>query len=270
MNVLFIGDVFGKQGRKALNAFLPKIIKGKKIDFTIVNVENCTHGRSINKKHYKFLKTLGIDVFTFGNHTWENPEIYEILTNSDIVRPLNIKNNLREARIGKGSRIYKVKNIKIRVTNMLGLSANCKNMQTNPFLLMDEFLNEIKNEKTIHIIDFHTNATSEKNAYLLAYANKVSAIIGTHTHIQTADNKIYKKTAYITDAGMTGPSEGIIGAMPQTILDMYRQKVIHFKLDPDISKYQINGVIIKFDNKTLIPKKIERVNLIEGDKYNGK
>jgi len=98
---------------------------------------------------------------------------------------------------------------------------------------------------------------------LIAYNSKVSAILGTHTHVQTSDEKILNQTAYITDVGMTGPSCGIIGANPTTILQMFREQVLHFKLDPDKSSYQINAVLLTFDNKTNLPKSIERINLIQ-------
>jgi len=263
MKILFIGDIFAKQGRKAINALLPALVKKHKVDFVIVNAENCTHGRSLNIRHYLFLKSIGVNFFTFGNHTWDNEQIYDILKNDDTIRPLNIKSNLYQAKVGEGSRVIKIKNKKIRITNLLGLSAACKNMQTNPFLLLDEKLNDWKGKQDIHIIDFHANSTSEKNAMLAAYNSKVSAILGTHSHVQTADARIYNNTAYITDVGMTGPSNGIIGAQPKTILQMYRGEVLHFKLDPDKSSYQLNAVLLTFDNKTNKPKSIKRIYLIQ-------
>lgn len=132
---------------------------------------------------------------------------------------------------------------------------------TGDLLLQKKYKN--KGTHDIHIVDFHTNATSEKNAYLATYAGQISAILGTHTHVQTADEKIYKNTAYITDTGMSGPSNGIIGAAPKTIIQMYREQVLHFKLDPDTSKYQFNAVLINFNNKTNLPTSIKRINLIE-------
>ncbi len=273
MKILFIGDVFGKQGRKAINNFLPKLKRKNKIDFVIANVENCTHGRSINLRHYKFLKSLGINVFTFGNHTWENSEVLEVLKFKDTVRPINIDSSFKFSNIGLGSRIYQVKNKKIRVTNLLGLDGNKQNknfgskyIRLNPFKFMDIFLESIKGKQDIHIVDYHANSTSEKNAFFCAFKGKVSAILCTHTHIQTADEKIKDNTGYITDVGMTGASDGIIGAKPETIIDMYREKVLHFKLEPDKSKYQLNGVILDFNQRNNKIKSIKRIFLIEGDK----
>lgn len=262
MKILFIGDIFAKAGRKAIAEFLPKLIIDEQIDLVIANAENCTHGRSLNSRHYKYLKLLGVDVFTFGNHTWDNGVLYEIINNNDIVRPLNIKQNTKEGKEGVGSRVVEVKNKKIRITNLLGISASCRGLQTNPFLEMEKLLEQTNDKQDIHIVDFHANATSEKNAFLAAFVGRISALVGTHTHVQTADEKIYKNTAYITDVGMTGPSEGIIGASPKTIIQMYKEEVEHFKLDPDTSNGQLNAVIITFDDKTNQPIFIERVNKI--------
>ena len=173
------------------------------------------------------------------------------------VRPINIKSALHQAKTGVGTRVVRVKGKRVRITNVLGLSSSAKNVQTNPFLFMDKFLKEIKGKQDIHIVDFHTNATSEKNAFFVAYKSKVSAIVGTHTHVQTADEIIKDNTAYITDVGMTGPAHGIIGADPTTILQMFREQVLHFKLDPDKSKYQFCAVLLTFNDKTNKPTAIE-------------
>lgn len=266
MKVLFIGDIFSKTGRKAIAAELPNLKKKYHIDFTIANAENATHGRSVNIKHYTYLRSLGIDCFTFGNHTWDNEQTFDVLNQSDCVRPINLKPKSYLNKYGVGTRVFKVKNKLIRVTNVLGISANAKNAQTNPFLYMDEFLKDKNNKADIHIIDFHTNATSEKNAFLMAYKNKVSAIIGTHTHVQTADERIVDNTAYITDAGMTGPADGIIGTQPKTILQMFRNEILHFKLDPEEGRYQFCGVIIDFNNKTNKPKSIKRIYIYQNQK----
>ncbi len=265
MKILIIGDVFSKSGRKAIANELPQLIKKEKIDFTIANVENCTHGRSINLRHYLYLKSLGVNFFTFGNHTWEQEQIYDILNQEDTVRPLNIKSDHVYSKYGVGSRVVKIKNRKIRITNLLGSSVNMKNIQSNPFLCLDQFLVDHKKElaKEIHIIDLHANATSEKNAFVCAYKNKVSAIVGTHTHVQTADERIVGKTAYITDIGMTGPHEGVIGTDPTTVLEMYRGQRVNFKLDPLEGKYQFCAVLLTFKSDSIYPNKIKRIYLVQ-------
>ncbi|MDR2821474.1 MAG: YmdB family metallophosphoesterase, partial [Mycoplasmataceae bacterium] len=133
--------------------------------------------------------------------------------------------------------------------------------QTNPFLTLK---NVIENDSSdIHIIDFHCETTSEKNALLLSFAGSVGAILGTHTHIQTNDNKIYNGTAYITDVGMTGGSEGIIGAEAAPILEVFHQRTEHFKMSPSNTKYQLNAVVLTFDDITNRATNIEKITILQ-------
>ena len=136
----------------------------------------------------------------------------------------------------------------------------CHDIQTNPFIKLEEVLN-IDNSN-IHIVDFHAETTSEKNAFLQYFAGKVSAIFGTHTHIQSGDERIYKNTAYITDVGMTGPSEGVIGANPETIIKMFKGESERFKLSPDTSNYQFNAIQVEFNDQNK-PISIERIFIRE-------
>jgi calcineurin-like phosphoesterase len=134
-------------------------------------------------------------------------------------------------------------------------------IQTNPFLTLK---NVIENDSSdIHIIDFHCETTSEKNALLLSFAGSVSAILGTHTHIQTNDNKIYNGTAYITDVGMTGGSEGVIGAEASPILDVFNARAERFKMSPSNSKYQLNAVVLTFDDNTNRATNIEKISILQ-------
>jgi metallophosphoesterase (TIGR00282 family) len=174
---------------------------------------------------------------------------------------LNLKKDTIQNKHGVGSLVVNVKGKKVRITNLLGNTLQVHDLQENPFPLFKDFLKT--NKADIHIVDFHTETTSEKNAFLLTFAKQVSAIIGTHTHVQTADEKIYQNTAYITDTGMTGPAFGIIGAKPDSILDMFMGKSQRFRLEPDNGVYQFNGVILSFDDKTSVVKKITRVNILE-------
>jgi calcineurin-like phosphoesterase len=134
-------------------------------------------------------------------------------------------------------------------------------LQTNPFVCFNEIIENDKSD--IHIVDFHCETTSEKNAFLLTFASKVNTIVCTHTHVQTADERIYKNTAYISDVGMTGGINGVIGAKPETILDMFQNRTTKFKLDPQDGKYQFNAVIIEIDNKNNLPIAIERISIVE-------
>ena len=261
MKLFFIGDIFGEKGKEAIKKELPNLIKKHSIDLVVANAENCTNGRSLSVSDYEFLSKYGIQYFTFGNHTWYLDEIKEVLKNKNTIRPVNLKPLSEESKYGVGSLEFTHKNKKIRITNLLGNTVFCHEIQTNPFTKLDEILNI--NNSNIHIVDFHAETTSEKNAFLQYFAGKVSAVLGTHTHIQSADERIYKNTAYITDVGMTGPSEGVIGANPETIIKMFKGESERFRLSPDISNYQLNGVIIEFDNLTNKPIKIERIFIRE-------
>jgi metallophosphoesterase (TIGR00282 family) len=261
MKILFIGDIFGRAGRKAIKSELPSLIKDKQIDCVIANAENATHGRSLSIKHYNELMNSGINYFTFGNHTWHLDEVKEVLNKDNVIRPLNLNPDIPEAKLGKGSIVFKINNKSIRLTNLLGNTVECHKMQTNPFPFFEKFLQQ--NQADIHVVDFHTETTSEKNAFLLTFANKVNAILGTHTHVQSADEKIYRNTAYITDVGMTGGSLGIIGAEPETILKVFMGTEKYFRLSPSHSKYQFNAVLLDFDDKTNVVKSIERVFIYE-------
>ncbi len=261
MRILFIGDIFAKAGRSAVIENLPKIIKEEKIDLVIANAENATHGRSITQDHYNDLINVGVDMITMGNHTWDIPTIYDVLANNDkIIRPLNVDVNSKEAKSGFGSIVYSINDKKVRITNLMSMQCSARATITNPFLVLEEVLKMSKDEQ-IHIVDFHAETTSEKNAFLIAFAGRVSAIIGTHTHIQTADEKIYKGTAFITDVGMCGAKESVIGAKPDEIVDVFKGNQTRFHLEPAKGDYQFNSVIMEFDDTTNKPVKIWRYNI---------
>ncbi len=265
MRILFIGDIFAKTGRRAVATELPNLRKDKKIDFVIANGENCTHGKGMIWKHYHELKDAGIDFFTMGNHTWAKPEIFEILkSQNDIIRPYNIKQMHEYAMCGVGSRVVTIKGKQVRITNLLGQTVACWDIQTNPFVALQEI---IKNDDSdIHFVDMHTETTSEKNAFLMQFNGQVATLVGTHTHIQSADERIYNNTAYLSDAGMTGPHNGIIGAKPEAVLKRFWNPNERFILEEAKGPYQLNGVIIEYDDVTNIPIKIERVNIVENNK----
>lgn len=260
MRILFIGDIFAKSGRKSLTENLAKIIKKEKINFVIANAENATHGRSLSQAHYDELIKSGVNVITMGNHTWDTTEVFDVLNkNPKIVRPLNLDNATKESHYGVGSKVFTAGKKKIRVSNLMSTQCSARATLTNPFVVCEQLLKKVK--EPIHIIDFHAETTSEKNAFLMSFAGKVSAIIGTHTHVQTADEKIYKGTAFITDAGMCGAKESIIGAKPDEIVNMFKGKAPRFHLEPAKGTYQFNSVIIEINDSTNKPTKIWRYNI---------
>lgn len=259
--ILFIGDIFAKAGRNACLEQIPLLKKQYKIDFVIANAENCTHGRSLSLEHYQQLLNCGIDAFTMGNHTYDHMYAFETLKEADkIVRPLNINSSTKEAKIGCGSKVFVCKKRKICVTNLVSTQCFNRFKTTNPFQVFENLLKNQKAKYDLHIVDFHAETTSEKKAFLLSFANKVSAIIGTHTHVQTSDAQIYKNTFFITDVGMTGPKESIIGAKPNDIIELFYGKRTRFCMEPAIGNYQFNAVLMTFskDNK---PKQIKAISL---------
>lgn len=207
MNILAVGDIVGKIGFNKLKAELPNLVKKYKIDFIIVNAENIDEGMGITERHYRDLLALNVDVITMGNHTWAKKEIFKFINEKHIIRPGNYPAGVP----GDGYRIYNCKNKKIAVMNLLG-RVEINVLTENPFLYANRIINKIRNEVDLIIIDFHAGATAEKKAMGYYLDGKANIIYGTHTHIQTADEQILPNgTAYITDIGMTGPKESIIG-----------------------------------------------------------
>ncbi|MCF0217435.1 MAG: TIGR00282 family metallophosphoesterase [Malacoplasma sp.] len=265
MKILFIGDIFGSAGKQAIQKELKNLRKNYQIDFVIANAENCTKGRGLNWKDYDFLVNQKIDFITMGNHTWHKSDIFEILkVKNNIIRPNNLKSELEEAKVGVGTKVVKIKNKSFRITNLLGMSVIVKEMQTNPFIDLEEILKTTP-KTDFHIVDFHCEYTSEKIAFFLNFQNRVDAILCTHTHVQTNDDRIVNKTAYITDVGMTGALNGIIGAKPDSILNMFRGNSPYFKLEEQIGPYQFCAVILSFDETKKEVVKIEKVRIEQND-----
>lgn len=247
MKILYIGDIFGHKGIEAVRLFLSDLKKQNSIDLVIANAENVTNGKSLSWQDYNTLKSLGIDYFSMGNHTWSHPDIYDILTKQkDIVRPYNVVDKFNGH--GKGTITFSCLDKSIRLTNLIGKSIPKFSDSPNPFLTMDYILDNA-DPTDIHIVDFHAEASGEKNALAEYLDGRVSIVVGTHTHVQTADERILKKgTAFITDLGMTGSYEGIIGAKKEPIITKHINDG-PFKLEVDNGKCQISAVLFEIDNK---------------------
>ncbi|WP_031489009.1 TIGR00282 family metallophosphoesterase [Ureaplasma canigenitalium] len=262
MKILMIGDIFSKQGRNAVAKELPKLRERYNLDFVIANAENTTHGRGLCLKHYEELKSAGIDCFTMGNHTWDHKDIFELMkSHNDVIRPYNINKENNYSLYGLGSSIFVIKNKSIRVTNLLGLSVNMKGLQSNPFEALDEIIKF--DESDIHLVDFHAETTSEKNALFMDFAGSVSVIVGTHTHVPTNDARILNHTAYQTDLGMTGPINSVIGADPVDPIARFRNPLKPFILKPSTAKYVFSSTLIEFDDETSHPISIRPIIIYE-------
>lgn len=207
MKILAVGDLVGKAGLKLLETRLEDIIEEEGIDFVIVNAENVADGMGITEKDYKAIMNLSVDIITMGNHTWAKREIFKFINEKRIIRPANYPSTTP----GKGYEIFTVNSKKIAVINLIGrVSINI--LTENPFLTVDKIIQKISKEVDIIVVDMHAEATAEKMALAYYLDGKATVVFGTHTHVQTADERLLEKgTAYITDIGMTGPKNSIIG-----------------------------------------------------------
>ena len=242
MKFLIIGDVYGKPGLQALEYFLPQLKQTYNPHLIIVNAENAANGRGINQAIYKSLMSLGIHVLTMGNHVFANKELETFIDQSNIVRPLNY---LQAP--GKGYHVINFNNKKILVMNALGQAFMNQNVQS-PFLTIEQTLHDIDHD--ISILDIHAEATSEKVALGHYFDGKIDIIFGTHTHVQTHDSRILPQgTYYLTDVGMTGPLNGVIGVKKEIVIDRF---INGYSLpnSVDDGAIQLNGWYIDTQQKT--------------------
>src|SRR3989344_3046732 len=259
LKILFLGDIVGKLARKALAQELSQIKKEHKPDLIIANAENSAHGLGISKKIYDELRTYGIDFMTLGDHAFDKEEASGFLDTekANIIRPYNFPQGVG----GAGESIVEVGSRKILVINLLGrvfmkMDYDC------PFRSLDSILEKHKNEKFAAIIvDMHAEATSEKVAMGWYLDGRVSAVLGTHTHVQTADEKILSGgTAYITDVGMTGPSNSVIGIRKELALEKFLTKMPK-KFEMAGGEGQFNGVVVDIDENSGRANGIKRLQL---------
>lgn len=254
MKILAVGDIVGTAGIKELKRLLPGLIESESIDFTIVNAENSADGFGINQRNFDELVSEDIDVITMGNHTWGKKDIFKFIDDPRIIRPANYP----EGVVGKGYNIYNCKDKKIAVINLLG-RAEINILTENPFIIAKKIVDEIKNKVDMIFIDFHAEATGEKIPLGYYLDGQVTAVYGTHTHVQTADEKILPKgTAYITDIGMTGPKNSVLG-MDINVAIKRMTTALPEKYKIAEGECIFNGVIFEVDDKTLKVNKIRRI-----------
>ena len=238
---------------------LPYFIKKYEIDFVIANGENATHGKGLIRHHYEELIEAGVDVITLGNHYDSKNEITRYINSADrLVRPINLKNNFP----GDGSAVFDIDGILVRVTNVLG-AVFMKEEVNAPYLATLELL-ENSEPCHIHIIDFHAEATGEKLSYAYALDGKVTAVLGTHTHVQTNDAKVLPNgTAYISDVGMTGYNDGILGFDKDSVIkaNMYGEKSKF--TPPDEGKGLLSAVVIDVDENSGLARDIFSIYYVE-------
>lgn len=260
MKILAIGDVFGRPGREAIKALLPGLVSSRKIDFVIVNAENAAGGKGLTPKNADELFESPIDVMTAGNHIWEKPEIKPYFDSHPILRPHNVHAMLP----GKGFGIFSSRNgMRVAVVSLQGtIFMDGKGERAeNALQSMDKLLPQLQGRCDVIVVDFHAEATSEKRALAWYLDGRVTAVVGTHTHIQTCDEEILPNgTAYITDLGMTGPHASVLG--------LSKEVAIHRFLTGEKKKFEVaeegvrlEGVLIDIDDKKKKATAIERIRL---------
>ena len=207
MKILAVGDLIGNSGIQELKRQIGTIRQEEQIDFVIVNGENAAEGMGMTQQNFKDILSLKIDVITMGNHTWGKKDIFQFIDHPKLIRPANYPKGV----VGKGYNIYTCQDKKIAVINLIG-RVDINVLSENPFIRAKELVEKLQHEVDMILVDFHAEATAEKIAMGYFLDGKVTAIYGTHTHVQTADEKILPKgTGYITDIGMTGPKHSVIG-----------------------------------------------------------
>ena len=254
MKILAIGDLIGNAGIKELRKQLDKIRKEENIDFTIVNGENAAEGMGITQKNLDDILSQKVDVITMGNHTWAKKDIFKFIDHPKLIRPANYPKGL----LGKGYGIYTCQNKKIAVINLIG-RVDINVLSENPFIIAKELVEELQKQVDIIIVDFHAEATAEKIAMGYFLDGKATAVYGTHTHVQTADEKILPKgTAYITDLGMTGPKNSVIGMDIEVSFKRF-ETTLPERYRIATGETMLNGVIFDIDANTNKVKQVKRI-----------
>lgn len=254
MRILFIGDIVGKPGREVVKNILPRVITEENIQFVIANCENAAGGFGLTPKISREVFSIGVNVITMGNHVWARKEISEIIEEENILRPANFPSEVP----GKGWAIIQASNgTKVGIINLMGRvymsTLEC------PFRTADAIIEEISKQTKIIVVDMHAEITSEKVAMGWYLDGKVSAVIGTHTHVPTADERVLPQgTAYITDIGMTGPLDSVIGIKKEIILKKYlTQMPMRFEVANDDLVFA--GAVMEIEEKTGKAKSIKRI-----------
>lgn len=256
MKILAVGDIVGESGVKKLKDTLPKLREEEKIDFVIVNAENSAGGMGITTKIFEDLKKLKVDVITMGNHTWGKKDIFSFIDDKILIRPANYSRGV----VGRGFDIYECKGKKICVINLIGRTD--MNVQSeNPFIVVDDIIEKVKKQADIIVIDFHAEATAEKIAMANYIDGRANILFGTHTHVQTADERVFEKgLAYITDIGMTGPMNSVIGMdINASVKRFVTSLPERYRLaDGDCF---LNGCIFEINDEDCRIKSIKRINI---------
>ncbi len=257
MNILFLGDVVGQPGCQAVRRFLPGFKREHSVDVVIANGENSAIGNGVLPQSANHLLDSGVDLLTTGNHVYRRREIYPYLEAhpGQIIRPANYPSSAP----GVGYTVYDGGRFRLGVINLMGVVF--MEALDNPFHTVDQILPKLKDCNAI-LVDFHAEATGEKRAMGFYLDGRVTAVIGTHTHVQTADEQILPKgTAYLTDAGMVGPEQSVLGVKPEAVL---KRHLTHMpsRFETADGPCRIQGILLNVEAKSGKVNKVTRVNLV--------
>jgi metallophosphoesterase (TIGR00282 family) len=260
MNILFIGDIFASTGRSLVARYLPEIITSEKISLAVANAENSAGGFGITPLIAEELFSMGVSVLTSGNHVWDKKEIFDYLPRQPrLLRPANYPKELP----GKGVVVAKARNdVEVAIIDLQGRAhmpaTDC------PFHAIDEILKSIDSSVKVRLVDFHAELTSEKMAMGWYLNGRVSAMLGTHTHIPTADERILSGgTAYQTDVGMTGPYDSVIGVRKDAILERFLT-AMPVRMEPAKGSVELHSVVVEVDEVSGKAVQIRR-HTVRGD-----
>lgn len=261
MRLLFVGDIVGRPGRRILAAQLPRLIDRLAADYVVVNLENAAGGFGVTRDIYAQLAELPVDCFTSGNHIWDKKEVYELLEeHPELLRPANYP----QGNPGSGLHVGETPaGIRVATINLEGRIF--MGQVDSPFLAADRLLESLDDDVRVILVDLHAEATSEKTALGIYLDGRVSAVVGTHTHVPTADERVLRGgTACITDVGMTGPYDSVIGMRADRVLERF------LKATPrpfNVAKRDVHlaGVVIDIDEASGRAEAIERVWVGEDD-----
>lgn len=260
IDILFFGDLVGRSGRMAAKWYLSSLVSDHRPDVVIANVENASHGFGLTEKNYQELLACGIDIMTSGNHIWDRKEIFEFVTQADrLLRPANFPEN----NVGTGARVFEFSGFKIGVINLIGVVF--MGNYNSPWDKIDALVARLREETPILFLDFHAEATAEKAAFARYVSTLgVSAFTGTHTHVQTADERILNdRMGYITDTGFCGAYESVIGMAAETSIDRLKS-LYPTRLEVAQSPLvQVNATRYTVEAKTGICRRVTRINMVK-------
>jgi metallophosphoesterase (TIGR00282 family) len=255
VKILFIGDIVGEPGRRAVKTLLPKLRAEHQLDFIIANGENSAGGSGITPRTAAEIFAAGVDVITSGDHLWDQKEVMELLANEKrFVRPINYPPGTP----GRGSAVFEIKTVSIAVLNAQGRTF--LPVLENPFLLVPPEVERLRQQTKIIFVDFHAEATSEKIAFARMLDGQVSAVVGTHTHVQTADEQVFPGgTAYLSDAGFTGPHESVLGREIQPVIKRF---VTNMPQRFEVAKNRVllQGAVLEIDESSGEALSIQRIS----------